>query len=257
MTRLLHLVLFCAGGLAFGTSIARTISLPIARKIHSPVACTAASPFTSTPPSPAAHPIQSSDNPPVKAAGSHQREVSEGDPIGLPIFYSPGTRDDNALSPRQTGAGNTLQTPAGSQRDMPAGEPLPTGSDSIPQTEADSILHVWETREKDGKMQVLKSGNSYYGKMLYGKQLFEADGKTYKKDIHNPDPALRSRELKDYTLISGLVYRDGKWTDGKIYNYQDGNSYDVTIEIEGKVMSMRVYKGVPLFGRTLKWDLVE
>lgn len=121
----------------------------------------------------------------------------------------------------------------------------------------DSILHLWETREKDGKIQVLRSDSMYYAKMVYGKQLFEADGKTYKKDIHNPDPNLRSRDLKDYVLITGLVYKDGKWTDGKIYNYQDGNSYSVTIEIEGDVMSMRVYKGVPMFGKTLKWDLVK
>jgi uncharacterized protein (DUF2147 family) len=125
------------------------------------------------------------------------------------------------------------------------------------QTPGDSILHVWQTREKDGKMQMLKSGTTYYANMLYGKQLFEADGKTYKKDVHNPDPALRARELKDYTLITGLTYQDGKWTGGKIYNFQDGNSYDVTIEIEGRVMSMRVFKGAPLFGKTLKWDLLE
>ena len=101
------------------------------------------------------------------------------------------------------------------------------------------------------------SNGTYYAKMVYGKQLFEADGKTYKKDVHNPDPNLRSRELNNYVLISGLVYKDGKWTDGRIYNYQDGNSYSVTIEIEGGVMSMRVYKGMPVFGRTLKWDLVQ
>jgi len=106
-------------------------------------------------------------------------------------------------------------------------------------------------------MQMLKSGNTYYAKMLYGKQLFEADGKTYKKDVNNPDTALRSRELKDYILISGLTYQDGKWTGGKIYNYQDGNSYEVMIEINGRVMSMRVFKGMPLFGKTLKWDLLE
>jgi uncharacterized protein (DUF2147 family) len=125
------------------------------------------------------------------------------------------------------------------------------------QTSGDSILHTWQTREKDGKIQMFKSGNTYYAKMLYGKQLFEADGKTYKRDIHNPDPALRDRELKDYVLITGLTYQDGKWTGGKIYNFQDGNSYDVLIEIQGPVMNMRVYKGVTMFGKTLKWDLLE
>jgi len=117
---------------------------------------------------------------------------------------------------------------------------------------ADSILLIWETEEKDGRMQLLKTGDTYYAKMLYGKQLLEADGKTYKKDIHNPDPGLRSRPLKDYTLI-GLVYKDGKWVNGKIYNFNDGNSYDVNLELRDGLLYMRVFKGVPMFGKTLKW----
>ena len=85
----------------------------------------------------------------------------------------------------------------------------------------------------------------------------EADGKTYKKDIHNPDPNLRSRELKGYTLITGLVYKDDKWVDGRIYYFKNGNSYNVDIEVKDNVLYMRVYMGVPMFGKTVKWDLVE
>ncbi len=121
----------------------------------------------------------------------------------------------------------------------------------------DRILHNWEMENKEGKIQVLKSANTYYAKMLYGKRLLEADGKTYKKDVHNPDPALRARLLKEYTLITGLTYEDGKWTNGKIYNFEDGNSYNVSIEIKDKTLFMRVYKGVPLLGKTIKWYLVE
>ena len=123
--------------------------------------------------------------------------------------------------------------------------------------QADAVLHIWETQEKDGKMQILKSGDTYYGKMIYGKDLLEADSVTYKKDIHNPDTALRSRSLKDFTLISGLIYKDGKWVNGKLYYYQDGNSYDVNLEVRDGALYMRVYKGIPMFGKTVKWNLVE
>ncbi len=123
---------------------------------------------------------------------------------------------------------------------------------------ADSIMRIWETEEKDGRIQMLKNADTFYAQMLWGKQLLEADGVTYKKDIHNPDPALRSRELKNYTLITGLVYKDGKWTNGKIYNFNDGNSYDVNIELKSDgLMHMRVFKGVPILGRTLKWSPVS
>ena len=93
--------------------------------------------------------------------------------------------------------------------------------------------------------------------MIYGKDLVEADGKTYKKDVHNPDPTLRSRLLKDYVLISGLTYADGKWINGKIYDYENGNSYDVSLEIKEGILYMRAFKGVPMFGKTIKWHLFE
>jgi len=129
-----------------------------------------------------------------------------------------------------------------------------TNAQTDQKSASDSILRIWQTEEKDGRIQVLKNNDTFYAQMLWGRQLLEADSVTYKKDIHNPDPALRSRELKNYTLISGLVYKDGKWTNGKIYNFNDGNSYDVNIELKNGLMYMRVYKGVPVFGKTLKWS---
>ena len=124
-------------------------------------------------------------------------------------------------------------------------------------TAGNAILHTWITQQKDGKMQMVKTGATYAGKMVYGKELLEADGKTYKLDIHNPDTSLRSRSLKDYDLLTGLTYKDGKWSGGKCYDYKTGNSYDVYLELKDGAMFMRVYKGVTMFGRTLKWDLVE
>lgn len=122
---------------------------------------------------------------------------------------------------------------------------------------ADAILHTWITQEKDGKMQMIRTGDTYAGKMVYGKELLEADGHTYKLDIHNPDTSLRTRSLREYNLITGLTYKDGKWSGGKCYDYKTGNSYDVYIELRNGAMYMRVYKGMTMFGRTLKWDLVE
>lgn len=118
---------------------------------------------------------------------------------------------------------------------------------------ADAILRVWEDEEKDGRIVFLKNMATYEAKIIYGRQSMEADGKTYQRDIHNPDPALRSRLLKDYILITGLTYDDGKWINGKIYNFKDGKSYDVKLEIKNNLLYMRVFEGISLFGKTLKW----
>jgi uncharacterized protein (DUF2147 family) len=124
-------------------------------------------------------------------------------------------------------------------------------------TNPDAILHRWETQERDGQIYFRKSGNTYQAFEIYGKQLLEADGKTYRQDVHNPNPALRSRRLNDYLFIKNLVFKNGKWTDGELYYFKDGGTYDVTITIDGNVLSMRVYEGISLFGKTVKWNLIE
>ncbi len=124
-------------------------------------------------------------------------------------------------------------------------------------TDPDAILHKWEMSDKSGKIYFRKSGYKYEAIQTFGKRVLEADGKTYMKDVNNPDPSLRNRRLVNYVLIWGLVFKDGKWTNGKIYNYDDGKTYDATITISGNELSLRAYKGVPMFGKTIKWKKID
>jgi hypothetical protein len=39
--------------------------------------------------------------------------------------------------------------------------------------------------------------------------MFEADGKTSKKDVKNPNEKLRSRPVQGLTHITNLTYKDG------------------------------------------------
>ena len=71
-------------------------------------------------------------------------------------------------------------------------------------------------------------------------------------DIHNPEPALRQRHLCGLTIIWGLQPgTPDHWTDGWLYDPQDGVTYDVNAELTSPTtISAHVYRGVPLFGRT-------
>jgi len=71
-------------------------------------------------------------------------------------------------------------------------------------------------------------------------------------DHLNPDPALRQRPLCGLTILWGLqADGPGHWSNGSLYDPQDGNTYDVTAERTAPDrISARVYRGVPLFGRT-------
>ncbi len=120
---------------------------------------------------------------------------------------------------------------------------------------ADNVIGIWTC--DDYKIEVFKTGNTYSAKLLWSKDMFEADGKTSKKDVKNPNEKLRSRPVQGLTHITDLVYKDGEYVDGKLYSVQDGNSYSIKGKLKGpNDLETRGYKGIPLMGKTYKWKRV-
>jgi uncharacterized protein (DUF2147 family) len=121
---------------------------------------------------------------------------------------------------------------------------------------ADNIIGIWKC--DDYKIEVFKTGNTYSAKLLWSKDMFEADGKTSKKDVKNPDEKLRSRSVQGLTHITDLVYKGGEYEDGKLYSVQDGNTYSLKGKLKGpNDLETRGYKGMPLIGKTYKWKRVQ
>ena len=125
------------------------------------------------------------------------------------------------------------------------------------QTAADKVVGVWLTQNKDGKIEIYKAGNQYYGKLVWGKELYEKDGKTLKKDIQNPDKKLQSRTLLNLVLLTGFLYKDEYWQEGKIYDPESGKTYNSIIKLEGNKLKLTGYIGITLFGRTEVWERVK
>lgn len=121
---------------------------------------------------------------------------------------------------------------------------------------ADKIIGVWQC--DDYKIEIFKPGNTYSAKLLWSKEMFEADGKTSKKDGKNPNEKLRSRSVQGLTHITDLIYKDGEYVDGKLYSVQDGNTYSFKGKLKGPdELETRGYKGVPLVGKSFKWKRVQ
>jgi uncharacterized protein (DUF2147 family) len=121
---------------------------------------------------------------------------------------------------------------------------------------ADRIIGIWQC--DDYKIGVFKTGTTYSAKLVWSKEMFEADGKTSKKDVKNPDAKLRSRSVQGLTHITGLVYKDGEYVDGKLYSVEDGNIYGFKGELKGpNDLETRGYKGIPLVGKSFKWKRVQ
>lgn len=120
----------------------------------------------------------------------------------------------------------------------------------------DQIVGVWEC--EDFKIEILKSQNTYVGKLLWSKKMFEADGKTPKRDSKNPDEKLKNRSIQGITHITGLTYKNGEYLDADLYSTEDGNTYSLKAVLKDvNNLETRGYKGLPMFGKTHIWTRLK
>lgn len=106
---------------------------------------------------------------------------------------------------------------------------------------------------KDGIFRLELVGESIQGITVWGKEP--------RTDSKNPDPALRNRSLAGITFLTGFTYDEKKdrWSDGKVYDPDTGKTYDAKMELikDGKLLKMRGFIGVSLFGRTARFERVS
>ncbi|MGY3609669.1 MULTISPECIES: DUF2147 domain-containing protein [unclassified Bradyrhizobium] len=119
-------------------------------------------------------------------------------------------------------------------------EPLP----------ADAIVGVWEADDGTVKLDMYKAGSEIQARMLYGNEIVEADNVTFKKDANNPDPALRSRSLKNVVVVTGLRWADGEWSGGSIYDASSGRTYNCKAALKDGKMHLRGFLGISAMGQT-------
>jgi uncharacterized protein (DUF2147 family) len=100
-------------------------------------------------------------------------------------------------------------------------------------------------------LQIFDCGGLLCGKIVW---LLRPDNLVGQPDIDylNPDPTLRQRHLCGLTIIWGMQANgQDHWANGWLYDPKDGNTYNVTAELTSPgIITARVYRGVPLFGRT-------
>ncbi|WP_183575618.1 DUF2147 domain-containing protein [Mucilaginibacter sp. X5P1] len=132
-------------------------------------------------------------------------------------------------------------------------------SSSIAQTTGgDKVLGIWLSKKKDAKIEIFKSGNKYSGKLIWGAEMYEADGKTPLKDTKNPDAALRTRSRLNLVFIADLTYDNGAYTDGHLYDARSGKTYSLKMRLKDyDSLEMRGYYGLSLFGQTFTWTRVK
>lgn len=115
---------------------------------------------------------------------------------------------------------------------------------------ADAVVGVWQADDGTVKLDMYKNGAEVQARLLYGNELVEADNVTFKKDTKNPDPALRSRSMKNVVFISGLRWDGSQWTGGSLYDGSSGRTYNCQVQVKDGKMHLRGYLGIPAMGQT-------
>jgi uncharacterized protein (DUF2147 family) len=90
---------------------------------------------------------------------------------------------------------------------------------------------TWLTEDERARIRVEKCGPSQdnlCGFVVWMKAP-EGEDASAKRDVKNPDPRKRNRSVLGHQLMMGLTANDEGRYVGKIYNNEDGKSYDVTV----------------------------
>lgn len=117
----------------------------------------------------------------------------------------------------------------------------------------DEIIGVWESEDRNVKLEMFDAGETYAARVIYGKLLVEADGKTFKKDTLNPDPKLRSRSLEGIVMVSDLKWNAGdrSWENGRFYSGATGQTHSARATLVGEKLELRAYMGTPMLGQSM------
>jgi len=119
------------------------------------------------------------------------------------------------------------------------------------QTEA-SILGTWFNTEKSAKIEIMKNGSKFIGKITW----VDPKGRDPKTilDSKNSDPKLQKRPILGLTILDDLSYKNGSWEGGKIYDPESGKTYSCELNLKSnQLLEVKGYIGFSWVGKTVEW----
>jgi uncharacterized protein (DUF2147 family) len=118
---------------------------------------------------------------------------------------------------------------------------------------ASDITGVWITDDGQGAVRIEACGDMRCGRIVWLKTPLDAKGRPL-HDANNPNPAERQRPICGIQIVDGLkLQRDGSWDAGRIYDPEDGKSYDAMMKASGARLEVTGYLGLKMLGETVVW----
>jgi len=123
---------------------------------------------------------------------------------------------------------------------------------SICFAKADDAVDLWQTYDLKGNA---RSVIKFYivNSELRADIIKLNDG--YEKLCSKCKGNLKNQPFVGMTIIQGLQFKNNKWINGKVLDGDSGKNYNCQISIskDGSLMKFHVFKGHPVFGRTVQW----
>jgi len=123
--------------------------------------------------------------------------------------------------------------------------------------QSDPIIGKWQNPSGEGRIEIYKKGDKYYGKLYWLKEPNDVHG-NLKKDVKNPEKSLQSRQIQGLEILTNFSKDGNSFVDGKIYDPKSGKTYSCKMTLQGTdKLDIRGYVGVSLFGRTETWKKIN
>jgi uncharacterized protein (DUF2147 family) len=97
---------------------------------------------------------------------------------------------------------------------------------------AADVAGVWLTQAGDAKIQISRCGPGICGRIVWLKEPIDRATSKPQVDDKNPNPALTTRRILGLSILSNMKSRGDKDWAGRIYNADDGKTYDATISLQ-------------------------
>ncbi|MBZ6078868.1 DUF2147 domain-containing protein [Microvirga puerhi] len=116
------------------------------------------------------------------------------------------------------------------------------------------ITGIWMPEDGESAIEISACGSARCGRVVWLKSSHDESGRPVLDD-NNPDTSLRSRRICNLQIITAIKPQtDGTWGQGRIYDPEDGRSYDVEVRLDQPdVLKVTGYLGIKTFGETVTW----
>ena len=126
---------------------------------------------------------------------------------------------------------------------------------------ADNIIGEYLTDRGGSKSKVRITKNAqgtYDAQVFWVENPYEADGKTKRKDVKNPDEKLRNVDVDKIVIVKGLKYdaEDKCWGGAKIYDPTKGMKVNAEAKFE-TADKLRLRGTILGMGVTLYWTRIK